>query len=37
MGGKLINRGGERREGVRICEKGGKGIVVISHKKEGIN
>ena len=37
MGGKVHKRGGERRESVRICEKGGKGIVDISHKKEGIN
>ena len=37
MGGKVIKRGGERRESVRICQKGIKGIVVISHQKEGRN
>ena len=32
-----IKRGGERRESVRICQKGIKGMVVISHQKEGRN
>ena len=36
-GGKIIKRGGERREGVRCVEKGGKGRLVISHQKEGRN
>ena len=36
-GGKVIKRGGERREGVRGLKMGGKGRIVFLHENRGRN